>query len=197
MIYVDKDLCTGCGICVATCNRGALSLSGNAAVIDETLCTSCGCCLETCLTGAIISMEVTPQPPFMALAQRLETQSTWAGAPLLPSTGAAAATSAASQPAAISKLDVIERVFNGLVAIAAYALDRRRSRSTWLAVMTDRAGKATASTGNGGGRCPGGRQGRRTRQVHRLGYGLGGGRSPGSFGRRGDRRPINRRNRAT
>ena len=197
MIYVDSELCTGCGVCLPACNRGALSLNGNAVVIDESLCTSCERCIEVCLTGAIISMEVVPQPPLPALAQIPEAQPFWAGAPSLPSSQAAAAAPATPQPVAISKLDLVEKVFNGLIAIATYALDRKRGRSSWLAAAAQKPGNAATPTGGGGGRCPIGQQGRGAKQGQGSGRGLGGGRSPGGSGTRGDRRRVNRRNRAT
>ena len=194
MIYVDRELCTGCGICLPACNHGALSLRGNAVIVDESLCSSCGRCTDTCLTGAIISMEVVPQPPLPALAQIPEAQPFWAGAQSLSSNQGVPAI---PQRATISKLDVIERVFGGLFAIAAYVPERKRGRSSWSATATQRPGNATLSSGVGGGRCSGGHQRRGTKQGQESGCRLGGGRSLGGSATSGDRRRMNRRNRAT
>ena len=195
MIYVDKGLCTGCGICLPACDRGALSLNGNAAAIDESLCASCGRCIDTCLTGAIISMEVIPQSPLPAPAQHPEAQPVWAGAPSLSLDQAAAAFPATPQTAAISKLELLEKAFSGLFAIATYALDRKRGRSSWLAAAVQKPGDTTASTGSGGRGCAGGQRRHGTNRGQGLGRDLGGGRGPGASG--GERRRMNRRNRAT
>jgi ferredoxin len=63
MVHVDNNLCTGCGICLDACTRGAISLTDSAAHIDQSLCNSCGRCIDLCLTGAIIPSENGSGPP--------------------------------------------------------------------------------------------------------------------------------------
>ena len=53
MIYVIKEKCVGCSICVKTCPFGAIELVEGKAVIGEK-CTMCGACVEACPVGAII-----------------------------------------------------------------------------------------------------------------------------------------------
>ena len=46
MLTIDKDKCTGCGICVDTCPFSALSVVNACAVVDENTCTLCGACAK-------------------------------------------------------------------------------------------------------------------------------------------------------
>ncbi len=51
---IDADECSGCGICVDTCENEVLDIVGStAAVVNEDSCTSCGSCAEECPMGAI------------------------------------------------------------------------------------------------------------------------------------------------
>jgi len=170
MIYVDKDLCTGCGVCVDVCHRGALSLRADGAVIDESLCTSCGHCLDSCVAGAIISLEVNPPPVPTGFAQRPSPRVFEREYPFLPSTSETAAP-VASQPASTSKLDLIVRVFDRLFGIATYALEQRRGKSS----------RTIAATG----RCSRGGRGRRNRQSQGLGGRRWGGRGLRGAGGKG------------
>ena len=62
VIYVDKNLCTGCRLCIKRCSRKVLE-----AVEDETVkrvtvkypdkCTACGDCLAKCKFNAIKLIE--------------------------------------------------------------------------------------------------------------------------------------------
>ena len=52
MISVDKEKCTGCGICERICFFGAVKIIDKIAVIGEE-CTLCGACIEQCNVGAI------------------------------------------------------------------------------------------------------------------------------------------------
>lgn len=183
MIYIDENLCTGCGICIDACLQGALSITGRAASIDPTLCTSCGHCIDVCLTEAIISVETVPEcPPASVPAPRPEAQPLWAGTrPLSPgAVGAAAplAASPVSRSAPASKLDVVEKVLSGLLSVAAFALDRRQGRSVALTGRKARTGTGTATAGPGGSGCSGRRQAGRGGRYSDGGRGLGGGRGP-------------------
>jgi ferredoxin len=49
---VDKEQCTGCGICVDACPQEAISLN-DIAKVDAEKCTDCGTCVEECPNEAI------------------------------------------------------------------------------------------------------------------------------------------------
>ena len=57
-IEVNKDLCSGCGVCVTVCPYDAARLEksdeGLVAVIDDVKCKRCGLCTTACPAGAII-----------------------------------------------------------------------------------------------------------------------------------------------
>lgn len=55
MFEIDRDLCTGCGVCVEECATSAISMHDRVATIDQALCTSCGACADTCLSGAVVA----------------------------------------------------------------------------------------------------------------------------------------------
>ncbi len=56
-IEVNKDLCSGCGVCVAVCPYDATQLEKSeeklVAVIDDLKCKRCGLCVTACPAGAI------------------------------------------------------------------------------------------------------------------------------------------------
>jgi len=56
-IEVNKDLCSGCKICVAVCPYDAARLeksdAGLVAIIDDLKCKRCGLCVTACPAGAI------------------------------------------------------------------------------------------------------------------------------------------------
>lgn len=68
LAIIDKGKCTGCGQCVATCSRGAISMMEGIATIDTSLCRGCGACAELCPSGAI-SM-VLPSREMVAVESR-------------------------------------------------------------------------------------------------------------------------------
>lgn len=45
---VCKVSCIACGMCERTCEKGAIKVTGNVAVIDYSLCNDCGACAEKC-----------------------------------------------------------------------------------------------------------------------------------------------------
>jgi NAD-dependent dihydropyrimidine dehydrogenase PreA subunit len=194
MVYVDENLCTGCGTCVDGCNRGALSVQNCTAVIDEALCTSCGRCVDLCLTGAIITLEVSSeQPTGVALIQRPGVQPAWAATPAFalstPKVPVTAPGPAVSQPTtAASRVDVVGKVLSGLSSVITFILDRRQSHSTGSAIRGACSGERHIRAGGG---------------SPRDGRGLGGGQGRGgrcsSVGRhsQGNRHGADRQNRTT
>jgi len=56
-IEVNKDVCSGCGVCIAVCPYDATRLEkseeGPVAVIDDLKCKRCGVCVSACPTEAI------------------------------------------------------------------------------------------------------------------------------------------------
>ena len=49
---VDKEKCTGCGICVDACPMEAIKIENNMAVISDD-CSECGVCETECPNDAI------------------------------------------------------------------------------------------------------------------------------------------------
>jgi nitroreductase/ferredoxin len=55
-IHIDKELCTGCGLCVSICGDHSLKLENNKATVNyDTVfgCFACGQCMAVCPKGAI------------------------------------------------------------------------------------------------------------------------------------------------
>lgn len=48
----DQKTCIGCGTCVQTCQKGAISQEGPGAIV-RSLCDFCGDCAEKCPSGAL------------------------------------------------------------------------------------------------------------------------------------------------
>ena len=53
MPWVDKNECTGCGICVEECPVDVISLVNDLAEIDMDGCIRCGICHDVCPQDAI------------------------------------------------------------------------------------------------------------------------------------------------
>jgi len=54
MLRVKKGLCLGCGLCVESCPRQAISIVAITAEINEGRCNQCRLCLEVCPQMAIV-----------------------------------------------------------------------------------------------------------------------------------------------
>lgn len=50
---VDKEKCTGCGLCIDVCPVEAIELDDDIAKVDEDTCTDCGACVDECPNEAI------------------------------------------------------------------------------------------------------------------------------------------------
>ena len=55
-VKINKEKCTGCGECVASCPVSAIEMKEGKAVINE-YCESCMTCISLCPEGAIIEAE--------------------------------------------------------------------------------------------------------------------------------------------
>jgi heterodisulfide reductase subunit A len=53
--YVDNEICSGCGLCVAICPYDAIEIHKimKIAVVNEKICEGCGGCSAICRSGAI------------------------------------------------------------------------------------------------------------------------------------------------
>ena len=53
-LQVDKEKCTGCGMCMAVCPHAVLAAdNGNIRVENRDACMECGACAMNCPEGAI------------------------------------------------------------------------------------------------------------------------------------------------
>ena len=52
-IEIDRDLCSGCGLCVTVCPTGTISLIEGKAAVSGGESISCGHCEAVCPQGAI------------------------------------------------------------------------------------------------------------------------------------------------
>jgi len=57
---VNKNLCTGCSMCVQVCPYEAIALKDGKAEVNEVLCEGCGTCSATCLRAAVEVRNLTP-----------------------------------------------------------------------------------------------------------------------------------------
>lgn len=54
IVLIDEEKCDGCGLCIPTCQEGALQLvDGKARLISDNLCDGLGACLGHCPQDAI------------------------------------------------------------------------------------------------------------------------------------------------
>jgi ferredoxin len=63
IITIDKDKCTGCGVCMPNCPEGALKIiDGKARLISDLFCDGLGACIGHCPEGAISTEEREAEP---------------------------------------------------------------------------------------------------------------------------------------
>ena len=48
MPWINKESCTGCGICVDECPAGAIGMENDIAFIKDDVCIRCGICHDVC-----------------------------------------------------------------------------------------------------------------------------------------------------
>jgi len=53
MPWINKELCTGCQICVGECSVGAITIEEGIAFIKEDECIRCGVCHDVCPVDAV------------------------------------------------------------------------------------------------------------------------------------------------
>jgi ferredoxin len=61
---IEKDACTGCGICADKCPVDAISLVDDAATVNKKVCLGCGVCTRFCPTDAS-KLETRPERVFV------------------------------------------------------------------------------------------------------------------------------------
>lgn len=62
MPWINKELCTGCAICMQSCPADAIAMDSQTAAIDNAACIRCGICHGTCPADAVRhDKERTPQ----------------------------------------------------------------------------------------------------------------------------------------
>ncbi|MGB9836268.1 MAG: FAD-binding protein [Candidatus Saccharicenans sp.] len=58
LLIINRELCTGCGLCLQVCPFGALSLDAENIVVANEACTGCGACVPECPAGALSLPEI-------------------------------------------------------------------------------------------------------------------------------------------
>jgi len=58
IVQIDRDKCTGCGLCIDACHEGALQMvDGKAQLVSDVYCDGLGACLPKCPADAIAIVE--------------------------------------------------------------------------------------------------------------------------------------------
>lgn len=52
-LIINKEICTGCGLCVKDCSRKAIELVTKKAQVDLSNCNECGHCVAVCPVNAV------------------------------------------------------------------------------------------------------------------------------------------------
>lgn len=63
IIKIDKEKCTGCGLCIPNCPEGAIQIiDGKAQILSDIFCDGLGACIGHCPEGAIEIEEREAEP---------------------------------------------------------------------------------------------------------------------------------------
>ena len=73
-IFVNEELCDGCGECVEICPNEAISMLDGKVRIDELLCTSCETCISLCPQKAIQKVSIPEPIVHISTSSRLPAQ---------------------------------------------------------------------------------------------------------------------------
>ncbi|HBT20637.1 MAG TPA: 4Fe-4S ferredoxin [Peptococcaceae bacterium] len=58
IVHIDEEKCNGCGLCIPSCEEGALKIiNGKAKLVDDRYCDGLGSCIGSCPRGAITIIE--------------------------------------------------------------------------------------------------------------------------------------------
>lgn len=149
-VWVDSDLCTGCGACVPVCPTGAISLVNGKAQVDQEMCRGCEACVSECPVDAIqpvIQGELVP-------VRERPAPTVYRPSPLVETAGAAVA---------VAGTGLLMRAAGGLVRAAGRWLTRSLSGSSSSLPRTVR-GSVAGTTPRAGSGMGGGRRVRRRRR---------------------------------
>ncbi len=72
MLKVNRELCLGCGLCMESCPRQAISLDSAKAQINQARCNQCRHCLDVCPQRAIIEVSPVPTHELQAVVTGLQ-----------------------------------------------------------------------------------------------------------------------------
>ena len=53
MPWINKEMCTGCTICINNCPVDAISMNNGIAFINDSICIRCGACHDVCQNDAV------------------------------------------------------------------------------------------------------------------------------------------------
>lgn len=53
MPWINKEMCTGCEVCIEECPVGAIFMEADVAVIDDAECIRCATCHDICDNDAV------------------------------------------------------------------------------------------------------------------------------------------------
>ena len=58
IVEIDQSKCNGCGLCILSCEEGALQfIDGKASLVHENVCDGLGSCVAVCPQNAITDVK--------------------------------------------------------------------------------------------------------------------------------------------
>ncbi len=150
-VWIDDQLCTGCGSCVEACPTEAIALANGKAHVDEALCRGCEVCIDACPEGAIQpvlqgELVTTREQPAPAVREKPHSLAETAGVAI-----------------AAASAGVLAKVGGALVRALGTWLTQRSESAGTVTGQRDTATGVSAPTGNGR-RTGRGRRGRHRRR---------------------------------